>query len=903
MVQVKSDNNYFDQFEEVQPNMVTQPVVEEVTPVVGEPIQEEPSYFDQFAEVPQEELFTTKEELPEQTIYMSDVDKTMNVPGDMDEVDIAYEVDDFYQTELRVAQPNIFADKIRPVLEKFGIMQDRSERVAKSKNLYSDARALADKEELPLRNTISFLASRDRSDIVVSVKVLGRALARVPKEVGTAILSAHAGAEGATVQGGGDWTQRTLQNARSNPDGFVQDVFKQYEQTRILPGVPIKISDIAQLPKSISYSLTSMGAGLGAGLPVAALPVPGARVVAWATGTAASGKVAYEMSTYSIMQSYLDIKNEEKKEATGEGLTLAEEQRLKKDFNGAATRYGLWEAVPEALSNLAFGKLLTAPFAKMAASGVIKQQIAGQILERVAGMYGEELLTETITAKFQAPIEHQAGQREEAEITWTQAFKEVAPQTILLTTILGGIGASGKAVVSKIQKSLKNEIGEDHKEYDAILKEAVDAVIPKEELKVPTQEEIDPETGLPVGVTGTKSLRKEVAKTLDPKNFKTAEEYVEAQGDKVYHGGTVEGEFKIAGEVSPYKKEAVGVHFGTKEQADFVASARKGASTKEYIIDVKNPIRLEDRNSWSHSGVLSQLFEKNIITREQYDEYIYNKETYDVREILREKGYDGIVYSNTAEGKGDSYIAFSNEQIKTTAQLKAEWKKAQGKEVKTEVKKPKKKAKKAKVTEEITVEPAEQEKTKDGVPTISLDKYTFKGYSTHFNKIKGKFGFKGEVKIDTITLEDQEKKAFTYAQNNPQKAMQIAHGIVKAPPSVFPDAIRSVVVQALIADGKHAQAEDVARKMSKSFSEAAQTLNIAKLNVSSSTKIRHDITKARLDKIGEELGDVKEPEKAVEKKVKSESAKFAKEVNESLRGKTNGTTIEQIDTLIEELIC
>ncbi|MCP3475068.1 hypothetical protein NLM33_32620 [Bradyrhizobium sp. CCGUVB1N3] len=34
-----------------------------------------------------------------------------------------------------------------------------------------------------------------------------------------------------------------------------------------------------------------------------------------------------------------------------------------------------------------------------------------------------------------------------------------------------------------------------------------------------------------------------------------------------------------------------------------------------------------------------------------------------IRELLQSKGYDGIVYSNTIVGSGDSYIVFSNAQI------------------------------------------------------------------------------------------------------------------------------------------------------------------------------------------------------------------------------------------------
>jgi hypothetical protein len=89
------------------------------------------------------------------------------------------------------------------------------------------------------------------------------------------------------------------------------------------------------------------------------------RVAAWVAGTAASGAAAYNMATYQIMQQYLELMNQEKITRTGQGLTLDEENQLKKDFDGKAREYGLWEAIPEALSNLAFGKILTAPLTKI----------------------------------------------------------------------------------------------------------------------------------------------------------------------------------------------------------------------------------------------------------------------------------------------------------------------------------------------------------------------------------------------------------------------------------------------------------------------------------------------------------------------------------------------------------
>jgi len=117
-------------------------------------------------------------------------------------------------------------------------------------------------------------------------------------------------------------------------------------------------------------------------------------------------------------------------------------------------------------------------------------------------------------------------------------------------------------------------------------------------------------------------------------------------------------------------RSGIGVHFGTKEQAEFVASTKGGGVVKEVALDIKNPISLEDRNAWGHAPILQQLKEKGIVTEEEYNDYIYgNKsDTFDVTKVLQEKGFDSIVYANTAEGKGDSYLIFDKSQIKEVPQ-------------------------------------------------------------------------------------------------------------------------------------------------------------------------------------------------------------------------------------------
>ncbi|KKK50587.1 hypothetical protein LCGC14_3123530, partial [marine sediment metagenome] len=189
------------------------------------------------------------------------------------------------------------------------------------------------------------------------------------------------------------------------------------------------------------------------------------RPAAYAAGTAASGFVAYQMTTYQIMQEFLEFKDAEKKTEFGIGLTQFEEDELKEKFHAQAVKFGLWEAVPEALSNLAFFSILTAPLTSMIGSNA-----ATQILSKIAGIYGQELLTETITQKGQARIEFEAGLRSE-DIGWVDAFQEIAPQTFLLTTVMAGAGQaiiSSKKAVDKAKKSLTEELGTTHPQFESL---------------------------------------------------------------------------------------------------------------------------------------------------------------------------------------------------------------------------------------------------------------------------------------------------------------------------------------------------------------------------------------------------------------------------------------------------
>lgn len=116
----------------------------------------------------------------------------------------------------------------------------------------------------------------------------------------------------------------------------------------------------------------------------------------------------------------------------------------------------------------------------------------------------------------------------------------------------------------------------------------------------------------------------------------------------------------------------VGAHFGTKQQAEFMAKYREGLEdggngvVKTYEVDIKNPIRMHD-TGFTNADLMMRVNPPDTLKNLPLDECerLGNGTLEDIKNKLIELGYDGVVYSNTTEeGAGNSYIAFHPEQIK-----------------------------------------------------------------------------------------------------------------------------------------------------------------------------------------------------------------------------------------------
>ena len=138
----------------------------------------------------------------------------------------------------------------------------------------------------------------------------------------------------------------------------------------------------------------------------------------------------------------------------------------------------------------------------------------------------------------------------------------------------------------------------------------------------------------------------------------------------MYHGTTAN--------FNTFKKGDVGFHFGTKAAARGRVGYGKNAVMKRVHLNITNPIVFEeDLGSWDADYRLTQeLFKRDILTRDEVEQVLLSddrsyrrpteKANRKLAEILLQKGYDGIAYSNTFETKKPttSYIAFQSNQAK-----------------------------------------------------------------------------------------------------------------------------------------------------------------------------------------------------------------------------------------------
>jgi len=138
--------------------------------------------------------------------------------------------------------------------------------------------------------------------------------------------------------------------------------------------------------------------------------------------------------------------------------------------------------------------------------------------------------------------------------------------------------------------------------------------------------------------------------------YETSSKVVDENGEPlvVYHGTA-----------SDFESFRPWSHFGTEQQANFIAEEwGPGGSVIPTYLNIKNPLRMHD-TGFTRADIMATVNPPSIFKKAEL-ERLGAGTLQDWEDALREKGYDGIIYRNTtAEGPGDSYVAFSPTQIKS----------------------------------------------------------------------------------------------------------------------------------------------------------------------------------------------------------------------------------------------
>ena len=237
------------------------------------------------------------------------------------------------------------------------------------------------------------------------------------------------------------------------------------EQRRTDPGAEeyllpfIQRKDIRDASASTGFSIAAMGSGLLGGLAGGAAGAAAGGVAApagfYAGAATASGMAAYRMASNEFITSALEQLNQESVRKTGKDMTNEEWDETYQQLLPHAQNAGLWEAGPEAIGNAVMlgvgGKLIAKLGKETFGKAMRRAAVSG------AAIMGTELATESATQIGQQTEAVRAGlaQGDERSILswddWVKSFKEVGPQTAVLTTLLGGAGAtvSGAAALAR----------------------------------------------------------------------------------------------------------------------------------------------------------------------------------------------------------------------------------------------------------------------------------------------------------------------------------------------------------------------------------------------------------------------------------------------------------------------
>tara|TARA_R110000737_G_scaffold314082_1_gene323734 strand:+ start:3272 stop:13438 length:10167 start_codon:yes stop_codon:yes gene_type:complete len=316
-------------------------------------------------------------------------------------------------------------------------------------------------------------------DPMTLAKVFGEGIA----DLGTITMGSIAHATQTTDMEsvmGEDWQSASIASVTEERDKFKQEYGDKFDQDSGIMGMTY--GEIYQTFESLGFSLVSMGAAVGgfaAAAPVAAAAAPftggASAVLPFAAAAGASGTAAYRMDTNMFTQEIIQAAQMESFALNGRPIPAGELLIMLRSLDGEITKHGLFEAIPEAISNVTGLKIISAPI-KGAIGKYFGTGVLARFASKTASVYGTELATETVTQMGQQQASAEVSATGKVLLTgesprewlsmddWVQSFKDVAPQTILLTTmmlpLMAGANIPSAYNKSKLKKTLRDTVKE-----------------------------------------------------------------------------------------------------------------------------------------------------------------------------------------------------------------------------------------------------------------------------------------------------------------------------------------------------------------------------------------------------------------------------------------------------------
>ena len=382
--------------------------------------------------------FFDDDDEPEGTLDYSfmDDDNAFVEDDRMEDTPSPYTADGSKLPEARAAEPSIW-DSVQDFFTG-----GEKHRARASNEL--QARGIADREGITIEEAYQGIRGANRPVLNPEGRPPIRALAE-----GTEIVAKQVpGVPGAML----NTVLRTIRGGDEDlgDDNFLDRAIEKTEPEKIKDPDP-NFASINEIGKSIGYSLTSMTASIGAfAASTMATKNP---VAGYAAAFAAAGTVAFRGQKDEFMDRILEVTQAGFEALHDRGMTKEEYKALYDEYNTLGNKYGAWEAIPEALSNLVIIRALSAPLKGLKGSKLQKFNTrAADISKRYLAVQAGEQATETATAWGQNRVDLEAGLT-----NWEMSIGDAFRQQVLPTAIVTTAMAGGGALVQKMRGQPKIE--------------------------------------------------------------------------------------------------------------------------------------------------------------------------------------------------------------------------------------------------------------------------------------------------------------------------------------------------------------------------------------------------------------------------------------------------------------